>query len=310
MNSIKIKYRTKLDRRFLVISHGMTKLLNKFNPDVIVASEYNQSVQMAFTWARLHGKKFVSWTDGTIRSESEFKGLRILMRKRIISKANAFIASSSSSRDLQIKYGADPEKIHISYLTVKTDAYKVKHLGSKHGLQIVFVGRLVKGKGLHLLFKALTHVVGDYRLVIVGDGPERASLELLSEELCVEDKVTFVGFQQREAITGYYANSDLFVLPTLNDCFGLVILEAMCASLPVITTIYADGAPDLIVNGESGIILDPNNETEFAKVIQKFIDDKEYAKRLGENGYKRTEIFDFCNVSKEFMGAITQALEN
>lgn len=308
LSSLKIKYPTKLDHRFLVISHGISKILDRIQPDVIVASEYNQSVQTAFTWARIHRKKFVSWTDGTIRSEKDFKGIRIFLRKRIIRKADSFIASSSSSKELQIKYGANKEKIHVSFLTVKTDAYAILKEKNEGPFQILFVGRLVKGKGLHLLIETLKNVRGNYKLIVAGDGPERDNLEKLAEAYGIRSKIKFTGFLQREQLTKYYATSQLFVLPTLNDCFGLVILEAMCAKLPVITTIYADGAPDLIENNKSGIILDPNDKDEFTAAIQRFIDDSEYATRVGFNGFDRTEIFNFRNVSKGFMAAIDDSL--
>lgn len=309
LQSLKIKYPTKIDRRFLVISHGMTRLLNQIRPDVIVASEYNQTVQTAFTWARLRRIPFVSWTDGTIRSEKDFGRARLLMRHRIISKADSFIASSSSSRELQIKYGAPAEKTHVSYLTVKTDAYQVQHTPKNDGVfRLLFVGRLVKGKGLPLLFDAMKHIQGNWHITMAGDGPERENLEALAAEYQITDKVTFTGFLQREALTELYAQSDLFVHPTLNDCFGLVILEAMCAGLPVITTIYADGAPDLIENGISGIILDPNDTEVFAGAIQKCIDDPEFAAEMGRNALARTEIFHFRNVAVGYMAAIEEAL--
>lgn len=309
LGSLKIKYSTKLDRRFLVISYGVTRLLNKIQPDVIVASEYNQTVQVAFTWAQKKRKKFVSWTDGTIRSEQNFKKIRLLMRKRIIRKADSFIASSSSSRDLQIKYGANPQKCHISFLTVKTDSYKVKpHTGNNGRFQILFVGRLVKGKGLNLLLNALRRVEGNYKLVVAGDGPEEVELRSLVSKYKMDNIVEFKGFCQRETLKELYSRSQLFVLPTLNDCFGLVILEAMCASLPVITTIYADGAPDLIDNGVSGVIIDPYDEKLFANTIQKFVDNEEYASEMGKRGYERSDIFHFKNVSKGFVDAIECAL--
>lgn len=309
LQSLAIPYSNGLEKRLLIISHGMQKLLRRIKPAVIVASEYNQSVQEAFTWAKLHKVPFVSWTDGTPRSEQNFGGLRALLRKRIIRGADAFIASSSASRVLQMRYGAPEEKICISYLTVKTDAYLVQHEPLADGVfRMLFVGRLVKGKGLHLLFEALKRVEGSWQFTVAGDGPEREKLEALAAECGIADKVRFTGYLQREELTKLYARSDLFVLPTLDDCFGLVILEAMCAALPVVTTIYADGAPDLIEDGVSGVILDPNDPAALAGAIQKCMADPEYSRAMGEKALERTDIFHFRRVSQGYIGAIRMAL--
>ncbi|OBR89891.1 D-inositol 3-phosphate glycosyltransferase [Clostridium ragsdalei P11] len=308
LKALKIKYPTKFDRRFLVISYGINRVLNSVKPDVIVASEYNMTVQTAFLWSRLHKKKFISWTDGTLRSEQEFKGLRIFIRKKIIKGANAYIASSINSKKLQMNYGAEESKIHISYLTVDIDSYMVKHK-PRGKFQILFVGRLVKGKGTSLLLEALKRVNGDYKLLIAGDGPELENVKQKVNELDLSSKVEFLGFLQREELTKHYASSNLFVLPTLNDCFGLVILEAMCAGLPVISTIYAGGAPDLIDEGVSGMIVDPHNTKQFAEAIQKVMDDQDYAKKLGENALKKVHDFHFSRVAKGYMGAIDEALK-
>lgn len=73
----------------------------------------------------------------------------------------------------------------------------------------------------------------------------------------------FLGYQEGEPLQKLYRTADAFVLPTREDCFGLVLLEAMCASLPIISSKYADGARDLVSDGENGYIIDPEDVDGF-----------------------------------------------
>lgn len=79
----------------------------------------------------------------------------------------------------------------------------------------------------------------------------------------------FLGYQEGEPLQKLYRTADAFVLPTREDCFGLVLLEAMCASLPIISSKYADGARDLVSDGENGYIIDPEDVDGFAEAIEK-----------------------------------------
>lgn len=82
-----------------------------------------------------------------------------------------------------------------------------------------------------------------------------------------------------EPLRELYHNADVFILPTREDCFGLVILEAMCASLPVISSKYADGAFDLVAEGENGYIVDPEDTHAFAEKIDQILRTKTVLRR-------------------------------
>ncbi|MFQ8877530.1 MAG: glycosyltransferase [Roseburia hominis] len=107
-----------------------------------------------------------------------------------------------------------------------------------------------------------------------------------------------------EPLRELYHNADVFILPTREDCFGLVILEAMCASLPVISSKYADGAFDLVAEGENGYIVDPEDTHAFAEKIDQIFADENRLKEMGTRSYERAHAFAFEEVAKGCIDAL------
>ena len=120
--------------------------------------------------------------------------------------------------------------------------------------------------------------------------------------------MTFMGYVEGEPLRELYKNSDVFILPTREDCFGLVILEAMCASLPVISSKYADGARDLVIEGENGYIVDPEDTESFAEAIERIFTEGRL-EQMGSASYKKAQEFSFEEVSKGCIEALRHVLE-
>lgn len=123
----------------------------------------------------------------------------------------------------------------------------------------------------------------------------------------MEDRVRFLGFLSREELKKEYAKSALFVLPTRQDCFALVILEAMCAGLPVVCSRYADGAYDLVEDGKNGYIVDPYDRKQFSERIKMLLQDEKLAERMGEYSGRLLKKFRFEQVGKGFWDAFACA---
>lgn len=307
LKSYNIKIKKRYDEHDIYIPYGVGKVLSNLKPDVVVAMEYNPTILMAMHWCRKHKVKYISWTDGTLNSEKNISKIQRLCRKYIISRADAFIGSSTASRETQIAYGASPEKCYISYLTVDIEKY-IRKKESYGNRQLVCVGGLIVRKGVDLLLNALALTDPSITLVVVGDGGERERLVKQAERLSITDRVTFKGFLEGEELYQCYAQSDAFVLPTREDCFGLVTLEAMCAKLPVISSQYADGARDLIEKDVTGIIVDPYDEKAFAKAMEELVMDTDRLEKMGRTGFERIHQFSFENVSKGYVQAIDSVI--
>lgn len=142
---------------------------------------------------------------------------------------------------------------------------------------ILYVGRLDKIKGVIYLIKTMRILVGkipDIKLIIIGDGPERKELENITNVLNLQKKITFMGFLQHNLIPKYMIASDIFILPSLSESFGIVNIEAMSGGLPIVAT-NVGGIPEIIINEINGFLVEPKNETKLAeKVILLLINDK------------------------------------
>jgi glycosyltransferase involved in cell wall biosynthesis len=303
LRSILIKYKVKYDKRIVSISYGITKILKDINPDIVIGSEYNITVQKALSWAKIHKIKFISWTDGTIVTERNMSKWRLAIRKIIIKNANTYLASSTKSKELQINYGAKATKIFISYLTVDIEKYSIEHC-DKYTNTIICVGSLIKRKGVDLLLNALSCVEEEYTLHIVGDGIEKTNLKKLAVNLGIDYKVKFHGYLQQKELSILYSKSSIFILPSREDCYGLVTLEAMCASLPVISSKFADSAYDLIDQERNGFIIDPYNKEEFGKTITALLKAPDVMYKMGQASKIMTQKFHFAYTSLEFIRAI------
>lgn len=308
LKSRTIIIRKRFDDRYVFLPVGVERTLREIAPELVFAMEYNPTILRAVHWCRKKKIPFISWTDGTLNSEKNIGKVQRLSRSYIVKRAAAFIASSTASKEAQIAYGAAPEKCFLSYLTVDIQKYLAKK-DSYHARQLIYVGSLIQRKGLDLLLPALAQTSEDIRLVIVGEGQEKPLLEQQMKKLNLTERVEFKGYVEGEALRRLYMESDAFILPTREDCFGLVLLEAMCASLPVISSKYADGARDLIEEGKNGYIVDPEDTDAFAKTIERLFTEGNLAE-MGSYSYQKAQEFSFSNVAEGCIAAMKYVEEN
>ena len=168
------------------------------------------------------------------------------------------------------------------------ERYRIKNVPT-----ILCVGRLVKRKGQDKLIKALPEIKDEFpnvRLLLVGEGPLRKKLSKLVKKLQLEDNVIFTGRVSYEELPKYFRVGDIFAMPARTRNFGLeveglgiVYLEASATGLPVIVG-SSGGAPDALIQGETGYVVDGRNAEEIARQISYLIRDPESAKRLGAKG--------------------------
>ena len=158
---------------------------------------------------------------------------------------------------------------------------------------ILTVGRLIARKGHLYLIRAMTHLsdLPDAHLVIVGEGHERAALEAEITRLELEDRITLAGRVSNEALEAYYQSCQVFVLPAIVDAsgdtemLGMVSLEAMRYGKPVIAS-NVGGIPDIVVDGESGILVPQKDPQALAAAIRRVLTDPNLARELGRSGYR------------------------
>ena len=209
-----LKIKNKLDTRYVHLPANIGKELNHIQPDIVAAEEYNPSALQGMWWAKLHGKKFIHWTDGTLHSERNIGTVQKLTRKIICANADACIASSTKSKEKLLAWGVPEEKIFIGLLTVDISKYRGLMREPVAG-RILYVGSMIPRKGLDLLLEALKYVTVPFELRIVGNGtPEEISgLKAIAQANGIADNVEFCGFKQGEALTEEYARAQVLCFP-------------------------------------------------------------------------------------------------
>ncbi len=192
---------------------------------------------------------------------------------------------SRLGRDCVEILGADPERVLVIPNTYDTQCFSgAKGRGAsgeretKHeGLSLLSVGRLSPEKGHEVLLHAFAEARAgglDASLTIVGDGSERARLEVLAAELGIAERVRFTGVLLDADLADAMRAADVFVLPSHSEGFGVVLIEAMAMGLPVVAT--RSGGPEDIVDESNGVLVEPGNPSALSAGIA------EVAERLAD----------------------------
>ncbi len=155
--------------------------------------------------------------------------------------------------------------------------------GTRDTNRILFVGRLTEQKGVQHLLHALTLMQSRAILDIVGDGPNREPLVLLAQSLGVGDRVRFHGLATPDRLVGFYRAAAAVVIPSIEEGLGLVAVEALLCSAPVIAS-NSGGLPDVIRDQRTGLLVPPGEPEEIARAVDRLLTDPLGAAALGEAG--------------------------
>lgn len=168
-----------------------------------------------------------------------------------------------------------------------------EELGLDGKLVLLTVARLHEEKGHRFLFDALSHItacVGPVSVLLAGDGPHRRQLQEDVRCRGFDRTVRFLG--KREDVPGLLDLASVFVLPSLAESFGFVLVEAMSQGVPVVAT-TTGGIPEVVLDGQTGLLVGPGDAPALAKAVCRVLADRAYAARLGAAGRRQAERFTF-----------------
>jgi len=195
---------------------------------------------------------------------------------------NIFVVTNYMREEF-IRQEFDPEKVHIFPPVPRAQKEHFCSSFSDKNI-ILYVGQIIRGKGIDCLIRALVHVQGDFHAYIVGDGSHADYCRTLAVELGVDDKVTFTGWVKQDELSGYYKDATLVTVPSVwPEPIATIGLEVLRYGLPVVG-FDSGGIRDWLIDGETGYLIDWMNLKSFAEAIDRLLGDKELAHRLGEQG--------------------------
>ncbi|WP_319825114.1 glycosyltransferase family 4 protein [Thalassovita sp.] len=212
----------------------------------------------------------------------------------------SFVACISDFCRSQGMVFSDPahwNRLHIVHCGVQPDRYRPPT--TRTGTRALFVGRLAAVKGLPVLFQAMQGLVQDipgFHLTLIGDGPERAALQAMARDMGLAGNVDFVGYKSQEEVAQALTQHDLLILPSFAEGVPVVLMEAMAAELPVVTTRIA-GVPELVQEGISGHLVPPGDVEALQAALTSVMSDTHRAAQMGQAG--RSRIIEQFDIEKE-----------
>jgi glycosyltransferase involved in cell wall biosynthesis len=182
-----------------------------------------------------------------------------------------------------IRNGFDPEKIEV-HVPVHPDGEDKSPSSFSDRNLVLFVGQIIRGKGVDLLLRALAKVKVPFEACILGDGNHRPYCEQLCARLGLQDRVHFDGFVPHDQLKNFYQEASLLAVSSVwPEPFGLVGQEAMFHGLPVVG-FDAGGIREWLLHGENGFLVPWKDIDVFALRIEQLLRDKDLARRLGARG--------------------------
>ncbi|MFA6215495.1 MAG: glycosyltransferase family 4 protein [Patescibacteria group bacterium] len=297
--------------KWLSIIRYMAKIAKTHNIEIIQVGQVLPIGTVALAYQKRKKIPYLFYAHGLdLTLPQKFLRKKTLLKK-IIAGASAIIANSHWTNDELVRLGADAKKITVVYpgpeiTPAASSSWKADEIFHRYhfdGKKIILsVGRLVERKGHDLVIKALPQIIKQLpavMYVIIGDGPYRQTLENLVNQYQLRDYMTFLGAKKKEETAAFYQNCDVFAMPSRQlpngdvEGFGIVFLEANSFGKPVIGG-KSGGVPEAVLDGQTGILIDPASIDEMAQAAIKILSDRSYAERLGLQGLERvTSQFDW-----------------
>jgi len=207
---------------------------------------------------------------------------------------------------LVVPNGVDPE----IYEQLSGLESQVEHKPND-GPHIVSVSYLIKRKGLDVNIRAIEKLRNKYpgiQYTVVGDGDQRDPLAKLSKDLGMEDHVQFVGRVDHKTALSYMSGSDVFSLPSWNEAFGVVYIEAMACGKPVVGC-RGEGIEDFVEHGVNGMLVEPQNVDDLAEKLDHLLSHPEEAREMGEKARELVlETFTWNSNAKKMISTYQQCL--
>lgn len=233
-------------------------------------------------------------------------------------KCQHIIIPSESIREILVRdYGLE-ERYTVIPTGTDLEPYRCadwKSLRKEKGWQdetvLISVGRLAPEKNWDTLIRAFAKVHSqnpNLRLVLIGDGPAKETLETLASEVGIAERVTFTGALPFEEVPCYLKAADAFTFASVTETQGLVTIEAMAAGLPIVA-VDGSGTRDIVDHNKQGLLVE-NDVDALAKGIKKLLSDPQRMKRFSNNALKKAKTFDVNQLGKQLISVYKQAIQD
>lgn len=301
------------------IRWGVTQMIALHQPDVCISYEYSTPTAMVFMQqCRMrHIPYFINCDSAFIHHDF----LKDMVKRHFISNATGCLANGTHAKEYFLYYGGKEENIflhHFSTLyekdilptcvTLEEKAALKQKLGFENRKTVITVGQFIHRKGFDVLLKAWEIMPTDVNLIILGGGEKEGEYQQFIETHHLTN-ITLLGFKPFSEVLEFLKACDLFVLPTREDIWGLVINEAMACGLPVITTDRCIAGLELISNGENGYIVPVEDVDALAEKMACILENDTLAAAMGRASLERIRPYTIEQIAQTHQAVLKAQLD-
>lgn len=280
------------------------RLARQWEPDIIHAHWLLPNGLIGAAISRITGVPLVASLPGSDLLVARLNAATRGLARYALGRSHLVTANSHELRDVALSLGAAEDRFDLIVYGVDPDEVKAdplageakrRELGlSPNDFAVLAVGRMVPKKGFRYLIQALPQLltrVPTARLVMVGDGDERANLERMASAMGIRRSVEFVGTVPRDEIVAYYSAADALAMPSVTepeDGLNVCVLDAMACGLPIVASTVA-GNPLVVEDGVNGLLVPERRADLLADALARLHSDRRHLRALGQAGRRRVE---------------------
>lgn len=309
LNGIKFSAETAL-------SLQVKKHIKKFRKEkIIIGNPTTPTGIIAILYCKKHKIPYILQSEGGFQGSG--KGVKEKFKKYLMKDAILYLSGMKIENEYFLRYGATPRKIaHFPFtsfyasdirqdiVSVEEKANYRKELGIYEEIVFISVGQFIYRKAFDILLKAYKGMPNNAGLYIIGGTPTEEYLKIVSN-LNLKN-VHFLNFMDKKTLKKYYCASDIFVLPTREDTWGLVVNEAMACGLPVITTDRCIAGISLINDGENGYIVPVNNVSALQEKMELLANNNELKMSMSKNNIEKISSYSYEEMAKAIYNALKE----
>jgi glycosyltransferase involved in cell wall biosynthesis len=288
-------------------------IVRRLGADVVHVQCVSTNALYALLAARLLRLPLVVTLQGelTMDTHQVYQRSQLLpwLLRHLLRRADAVTACSAQTLlEAETLLGVQTgERGSVIYNGVDLAEFEAPPLATERRRYILTIGRHVPEKGFDLLIEAYAKLGrDDVRLVIAGDGPERPTLERLAKTLGVADRVDLPGRTDRAQTVQLFQNCEFFVLPSRHEPFGIVNVEAMASGKAVLAA-SVGGVPEIVHDGENGLLVRPDDPAALAEGMRVLLDDPELSDRLGATGRGAARAYSWPHITEQYLAVYEAA---
>ncbi len=283
------------------IAKNTWRTLRTIRSETLIICDYSNIFGwISLLWAKKNKNNMIFWLDSTYDDRKHYFP-KEQIKHFFLKHFDAYLAPGKKTKQYLEYMKVDSSKITTTGYSVNNNFFieqyqlfrnqrdtLLNELAIKRKQNFIFIGRFAPEKNIFTLlesFKEISKNNNEWGLLLLGDGPLKEDIISFIIDNKLEDKIQLQGFIQQDEIVKYLVVSDVFILPSLSEPWGLVVNEAMLCSKPVIVSNRCGCETELVNEGVNGFSFDPNNQLKLTNLMQGFVNGNYNIKSMGEASF-------------------------